>query len=96
MAFKTLKSLLKKLFIFDEFMRMYLIMFSILYVIGIFKFIYLINSIIGFVQYVGLMIGLLIVIVLGLHFFQFLCRSVGMDKIYTNMKQIIMNRNKKN
>ncbi|AVX19756.1 hypothetical protein SAMN02745885_02632 [Carboxydocella sporoproducens DSM 16521] len=96
MAFKTLKSLLKKLFIFDEFMRMYLIMFSILYVIGIFKFIYLINSIIGFVQYVGLMIGLLIVIVLGLHFFQFLCRLVGMDKIYTNMKQIIMNRNKKN
>lgn len=96
MAFKTLKSLLKKLFTFDEFMRIYLIMFSILYVIGILKFIYLINSIIGFVQYLGLMIGLLIVIVLGLHFFQFLCRMVGMDKIYTNMKQSIMSKNKKN
>jgi len=82
-----LNGLIKKLFTFDEFMRIYVIMFSIMYVLAIFNFLYLVNSIIGFFLYIGLMVGLFILIVLGLRFFQSLCRAVGMDKVYDKYKQ---------
>jgi len=91
----TFKSALKKLFTFDKFMRIYLIMSSLLYVMGILKFLYLINSFVGFIQFLGLMLSTLIIIVLGLHLFQAICRLVGIDKIYANMKETIRNRNKK-
>lgn len=91
-----LKIILKRLFTFDEFMKGYLIIFSILYIMAIFKFLYFIDSIKGFVQYIALMVSSLISIILFLHVIQVICRLIGMDKLYTNLKQTIKDRNKKN
>lgn len=76
-----------KMFDFDEYMRPFLVMFAVGYIIGIFKFAYLlIKSFKGLLFYLVFMPSLLIFMLIFLRIYQSICRFMGANKLYNNIK----------
>lgn len=85
-----IKRYFKSFFKFDEYMRVYLIMFEVGYIVGFFGNLRKIRSI-GMVKYFSLMVIILFGGILFLRVFQWICRKVGYEKVYSRIKDIFKN-----
>lgn len=89
-----LKNILQKIFTFDEYMWLFLVLFGIIYLMGITNFLYLLGTFKGFVQFIALILGVMLAILVFLHVFQALCRLVGVNKLYYNLRENRANKKK--
>lgn len=82
------KEKLIKMFDFDEYMRPFLVMFAVLYIITAFRSAYLLmKSFEGVLFYLVSMLGLLICILTVLKIYQSICRFMGANKLYNKIKK---------
>lgn len=88
---------IKNLFVFDEYMRIFVLGFIMIYTSGFFKFTYLlIFGEIEIWQYLASIFGMPFLILFGLRVYQAMCRFLGVNKRYENFKSKLYNKKQKN
>ncbi len=73
---------------FEDYMAPFVVMFTLLYLIGVFKFMALLNSVqYGFIIYVSYLLGGVVLIYTFLRIFQAICNILGVKNIFGQFKK---------